>query len=163
MLLSRFGMNVALTAPCMFIIRGLVHIHTVPAPLVAWILRSLQGCWLLALSVVLSHPHTLSLCSIPFSLAKMRGMNPGVDRFMDRLAGWMGASAPQTANKGCKHPASKSFLRGLKVTRYKKPEDLEAAAEGGWKLFAVDEGLACCLTHGEEALHVVHQHCVLTA
>ena len=58
-------------------------------------------------------------------------MSPGIDRFMDQLAGWMGATAPTTdSNKGNKHPAPKTFLRSLKATRYSKPDDVEAAAQG---------------------------------
>lgn len=71
-------------------------------------------------------------CSIPFCLARVRGMHPRVDRVMDRMATWMGATVPTDPHKGSKQPAPRTFLRGLKVTRYVKPNDPEAAAEGGY-------------------------------
>lgn len=63
-------------------------------------------------------------------LARLRGVNPRIDRFMDTAGRWMHADPPSTY-KGSKQPASKQFLRSLKVTNYAGPTDVEAAAEGG--------------------------------
>lgn len=66
-------------------------------------------------------------------LARVRGVSPRVDRMMDSVASLMGADPPPSTSKGGKHPAPKQFLRSLKVTKYAKPDDLEAAAtEGGY-------------------------------
>lgn len=68
--------------------------------------------------------------SIPFVLARMRGVDPRVDRLMDSMASLMGADPP-SQHKSDKQPATKQLLRSLKVTSYKRPDDVEAAAEGG--------------------------------
>jgi hypothetical protein len=41
----------------------------------------------------------------------------------------MGADPPAN-QKSDKQPATKQFLRSLKVTKYANPDDVEAAAEG---------------------------------
>lgn len=71
------------------------------------------------------------VCSIPFLLARLRGVNPRIDRFMDSAGRWMHADPPSTY-KGSKQPASKQFLRSLKSTQYVGPADVEAAIEGGF-------------------------------
>jgi hypothetical protein len=48
---------------------------------------------------------------------------------MDSMARAMGADPPAT-QKSDKQPATKQFLRSLKVTKYARPDDVEAAAEG---------------------------------
>jgi hypothetical protein len=87
-------------------------------------------CWLIKLSL---HTCFFLVCSIPFLLARLRGVNPRIDRFMDSAGRWMHADPP-SIYKGSKQPASKQFLRSLKSTQYVGPADVEAAAEGGlWR------------------------------
>jgi len=67
-------------------------------------------------------------------------MHPRVDRVMDLMARWMGATPPTDPHKGSQQPAPRSLLRALKVIRYVKPNDPEAGAEGGYT-----ELSGCCL------------------
>lgn len=88
-------------------------------------------------------------CSIPFVLARIRGVNRRVDGMMDSVASWMGADPPSVSGKGSKQPAPKQFLRLMKVTKYVKPDDVEAAAEGGLRatvqsVTAWYDHLVCC-------------------
>lgn len=77
-------------------------------------------------------------CSIPFVLARLRGVNPRVDRMMHSVANFMGADPPSMSGKVAKQPAPKDFLSKLKVTKYVQPQDLEAGSAEG--------GLLCLLT-----------------
>jgi hypothetical protein len=61
----------------------------------------------------------------------MRGVNRHVDGLMVSVADWMGADPPSITGKGSKQPAPKDFLQQLKVNKYDKPDDVEAATEGG--------------------------------
>lgn len=62
-------------------------------------------------------------------LARLRGTNARVDMIMDSMARAMGADPPAN-QKSDKQPATKQFLRSLKVTKYANSDDVEAAAEG---------------------------------
>lgn len=102
----------------------------------------------------------LLLC-IPFCLARVRGMHPRVDRVMDLMARWMGATPPTDPHKGSQQPAPRSLLRALKVIRYVKPNDPEAGAE--------DCCAICCCEYeaGQPTIklscsHLFHKECIIS-
>lgn len=102
----------------------------------------------------------LLLC-IPFVLARMRGVNPRVDRMMDSVASFMGADPPSMSGKAAKQPAPRDFLSKLKVTKYAQPQDLEAgAAEDCCAICVCDyEAGQPCITLS--CGHLFHKDCIL--